>query len=768
MRAFATTSPTLVAVALLACATPVAASDGDARALLAEAAVFSASNSPPRAYWRGPVTDNFYGREGFARAADLCLKAFRTTDAAVTTRLDAVEGYVKNICEAHAIVDPGFASLQTGVRLADGMIREAAAMPGLEGAAEKRLASIASSFYYTVEDFPQALDWMKRSEFATANLGQRIWHYHVREWSKRFIACYEGIHGEDATYAALKEGKLDSYIHPIHVAQWCLSHGRRDEALELAEKAMDDPSAAFYGDWLGFYRSALDEIGFDAFEARFPKRLAHYLEINRKGWRSWYDQLTAWRRYSYGTSLTGNDSRWGDWIYEFVANAPTNSPYQPSAHEIYQASLRGRRPEVAAAAARKVVASTNAPAADALSARLLLAVFDAKKPRAALSAVLAALGKEADEKARLEGLVQAARHAMWMRREDIARALNDERERMIARAPREIACPYRDDIPADVTGILLSDLWLKGPRGILDRKYGDNINDLLATDMANAARSVTKDDGSPFRPTEFVAFCNRDGICILLFAYCDFVDACVSGLRRIGGYEGYLATEPGGPYMTFISDPPNGETSDAFITQYANGTGYRKPSLKDGTLKIEHAACKDGFATLLKIAWKPFFSAVPKDGTRWSFETIHWEQGGWSWGGSRSVHNNSSFGSLVFSGLSAANRRAVKRSLVRDGLSAFKRARDPNANGCLDFWRDPKLGDRDFYFARLKALEDDLCAWADRVKPGMTDADVDAVFDKAVFRWLNIDYIVARERADYLEAKFVGDEAPPTKMKPER
>ena len=218
MRAFATSSLAMAAVALVACASPTVASDCDARALLAEAAVFSASNTPPKAYWRGPITDNFYGREGFARAADLCLKAFRMTDAAVTTRLDAVEGYVKNICEAHAIVDPGFASLHAGARLADGMIREAAAMPGLEGVAEKRLASIASSFYYTIEDFPQALEWMKRSEFATASIGQRIWHYHVREWSKRFIACYEGIHGENATYAALKDGKLDNYIHPIHFA----------------------------------------------------------------------------------------------------------------------------------------------------------------------------------------------------------------------------------------------------------------------------------------------------------------------------------------------------------------------------------------------------------------------------------------------------------------------------------------------------------------------------------------------------------------------
>ena len=329
------------------------------------------------------------------------------------------------------------------------------------------------------------------------------------------------------------------------------------------------------------------------------------------------------------------------------------------------------------------------------------------------------------------------------------------REKAIARAPREIGCPYRDDIPADISGILASDLWLKGPRGVLDRKYGDNLDDLLATDMAGAARTVTRDDGTPFRPTEFTAFCNRDGLCILLFAYCDDADAVAAGDRRIGGYEGYLATDPGEPYTTFIADPPRGEASDAFITQYPNATGYRKPSVDDGTMKVEHQCREDGVATLLTFSWKPFFRAIPENGTRWHFEAIHWEQGGWSWGGSRSVHNNSSFGALVFTGLDGANRRAVRRTLVREGLAAFRRARDPNANGCLDFWRDPKLGDRDFYFARLKPLEDDLCAWAERVKPGLADADLDAVFENAVFRWLNIDYIVARERADYLGEKRV-------------
>ena len=730
--------------------------DAAARALLAEAAACAASNTPPKAYWRGPITDNFYGTEGFARAAELCLAAFRADGAAVTTRLDAVEGYVRNVCEAHAVVDPGFASLREGARLADGVIREAAAMPGLSGADERRLAAIASDFYYKTGDYPQALDWMKRSEFAAMAGGQRLWNYRCKVWSTRFVEVYERIHGEEAAYAALKTGELDRYIHPIHFAQWLLAHGRRDEALAMAEKAMDDPSVAFYADWLMFYQSALDDLGFDAFAEKFPPRLSRFFEINPRGWRSWYDRLTAWRKFSYGTSVVGNDSRWGDWIYDFVANVPTNVPAasRPPAHEIYQAALRGRRPEKAAEAARAVVASTNAPAADALSARLLLAVHDAKTPGAALKAVLTAIGGDADGKARLEGLTLAARHAMRMGREEVARALDDARWEAIARSPREIACPYRDDIPADISGILSSDLWLKRPRGVLDRKYGDNLDDLLATDMAGAARTVTKDDGTPFRPTEFTAFCNRDGLCILLFAYCDDADAVAAGDRRIGGYEGYLATDPGEPYTTFIADPPRGAASDAFITQYPNGTGYRKPSVGDGTMKVEHQCRKDGVATLLTFSWKPFFRAIPENGTRWHFEAIHWEQGGWSWGGSRSVHNNSSFGALVFTGLDAVNRRAVKRTLVREGLAAFRRARDPNANGCLDFWRDPKLGDRAFYFARLKALEDDLCAWAERAKPGMADADIDAVFDNAVFRWLNVDYIVARERAAYLEEQL--------------
>ena len=43
-----------------------------------------------------------------------------------------------------------------------------------------------------------------------------------------------------------------------------------------------------------------------------------------------------------------------------------------------------------------------------------------------------------------------------------------------------------------------------------------------------------------------------------------------------------------------------------------------------------------------------------------------------------------------------------------------------------------------------------------RVRADMSDADVAEVFDNAAIEWMNIDYIVARLRRDYLDARRTG------------
>ena len=198
-----------------------------------------------------------------------------------------------------------------------------------------------------------------------------------------------------------------------------------------------------------------------------------------------------------------------------------------------------------------------------------------------------------------------------------------------------------------------------------------------------------------------------------------------------------------------------GDTGDSFVTQYDNAN-FRRARQDDGAFTIQHQILDNGVATLIAFSWKAFFNRLPADGDAWSFEALHWEQGGYSWGGSQSVHNRSSFGSLVFANLTEANRRAIKRRLIPAAAAVYRNEIRP-ANGCVEIWEDPELGDRDFFSAAIKPLRETLDGYLKQVAPTMTDAEVDLLFDKAVPQWMNIKYVVADlRRAALAERRISG------------
>ena len=56
----------------------------------------------------------------------------------------------------------------------------------------------------------------------------------------------------------------------------------------------------------------------------------------------------------------------------------------------------------------------------------------------------------------------------------------------------------------------------------------------------------------------------------------------------------------------------------------------------------------------------------------------------------------------------------------------------------------------------IEPLQTRLSSYLPRVRADMSDADVAEVFDNAAIEWMNIDYIVARLRRDYLDARRTG------------
>ncbi len=405
-----------------------------------------------------------------------------------------------------------------------------------------------------------------------------------------------------------------------------------------------------------------------------------------------------------------------------------------------------------------MLAASNAPAA---RLQLQLVVAALKTPEAAAEsakaaqAVLAAVKRDdIPAKDQADAVLYAARVAMQARYYATADALDKIREAMLVPEPRRsITCPFLADTPGDISGWLASPLWKDAAkRGKLDRKYGDNLQFILDTDSSTVGRKVGDSTAAPVQPTEFIVACDADGVTILTVAPSQQMDAIADGFAGMGGYETYLTPGEHAPYYCFLVD--NGKLSDGFVTQYEN-RNFREARLDDGTIKSETRITPEGIATRVLLSWELFYNNLPSTGDKWQYDNIHWEGGGYTWGGTKTVHGRSPSGDIVFANMTPENLVAIKRRVIVKALAKYRAQKSGGANGVLDYWQDPELGDREFYLASVKPLVTKLDAYVPMVKKGMTAEDVETVFKEAVPSWMAIKYVIADLRKDYLDRKRI-------------
>jgi len=354
-----------------------------------------------------------------------------------------------------------------------------------------------------------------------------------------------------------------------------------------------------------------------------------------------------------------------------------------------------------------------------------------------------------------EKLSKAAKWLLKGGDETAARRVWAKREAIVPTPAQPVLdMAYWADAPHDIRGIVESERYRKAEKGYLNRRYGNNLKFLIETDSALLGRQMTTDDGKSFRPTEIFAFWDSFGVKILVRSFVDDPVAMKDGLLDPGGYEAYLATGIDDPYHCVMIDAhENGCHDDTFVTQYDNGTGFRRFSAKDRTLRVDTLYLEDGAAALLSVPWSAAFAAVPWKREAWFFEAIHWAHGGLSWGGSTSVHYRSMFGKLRFTGGDEASYAAVKRQLIFAAKAKLQNVQSPRQNGCVERWMDPELGDQEFYLARVKPLVTRLSAALGAVNAKTDAAGVCKVYDEAVDETLNIEYLVSRLRTEWVEEK---------------
>ena len=155
---------------------------------------------------------------------------------------------------------------------------------------------------------------------------------------------------------------------------------------------------------------------------------------------------------------------------------------------------------------------------------------------------------------------------------------------------------------------------------------------------------------------------------------------------------------------------------------------------------------------MVTLPWSAFYQKLPAaSGTEWRFECL---ADGHSWGGSQGVHESSSWGRLVFD-LKPGELAAIRRRLVYDTCKAWSRS-GHGALSAFDRWGDPVVGDPEFYEECLKPLEAELKAQAAKVRPDMSDDEVNEVYEKGAKVWIGLDHEIDALRREWLLGKLTG------------
>lgn len=557
------------------------------------------------------------------------------------------------------------------------------------------------------------------------------------------------------------EKALESYkLSPLATAAFFMENGKEEKSVRMYEKMIADKSVSFKDrsecveKLLQYYgREKNLKTFFETADKYIPALIAE----DEKAWQI-YPRFFSW--HYNRLNLNKNDD-FVKWAAEKVLSAPKVAPadFAKCNDMLFNLALKKHDLATAKNIVSKMLSVKELDPKTKLNYELCQAVLDSNgKKSGAVEKVNAAIKangiKDDDGKAKAEALLSAARTAMNAEYFDVAKEIYAAREKMLVpEPPRSITCQFLKNGPKDITEFMNSDYFKnKKNRAALDRKYGDNLQFLLDTDAALTSRKVTE-KSAEFTPTEFVTSCDENGVYFFFFAPTAKAKDLADGLTGMGGYETYLAAGTDEPYHCYLIDMPD-RISDGFVTQY-NNKDFRRTNRKDNTLNFTSRVYDNGVASLLFVSWDAFFNKLPKDGDKWDFEPIHWEQGGYSWGGSKSVHNRSSFGNVVFANMTKENLNAIKRRLISKAANAYRKELSAQ-NGYVEIWQDPELGDQKFYLEKVKPLQTELDGYLAQVKPGMTAEDVEFLYEKAVPQWMNIKFIVAEMRRDYLDEQFVG------------
>lgn len=560
----------------------------------------------------------------------------------------------------------------------------------------------------------------------------------------------------------LLTGDLRQYLDDGMVIHLCCEIGHGDKVEALAQKRFNDPKMARGArrEIENIIRPNNNAITFAAYKAKFDKFMLPYLKTHGDEFADVLNNILNSRNWHFAT--VASDPAFNDWILAMNDLAPEGKKLP--ADKLFDLTYDSKDLAKAKKYAAEIIKMEKPNAAKLEKAKLFLALADKfDNPKGAVKSVAKYIKglENADAKKVANTYLDATKIALVFAREEVVRALYGEYVSHIVRlAQNETTCAFIKGAPQNIADILRSPFYnSKAKKAQLDRKYGNNLQFVLETDAAMTGRNVSHSAISARYPDLFT-FCDEEGVKLIINVYVDKmeIEKFKAGFGNLPSYEAYIAAGIDQPYNAFLFNPPATKLDMGFLTQYDNGTGYRNLDTDKNNFILSHYVGNDSIATMLSLSWKAFFERIPQNGDKWYFEPLVWTQGGLSWGGSESVHNRSSFGTLVFADMTDENRTLIKRRLLPVAKQIYTRAKSARSNGEVEIWQDNELGDRVFYKEVLAPVIAELDTYADRIKFDMSDEDVNDIFDNAASRMFNIKYIVSALRTDYLDAKRVRGE----------
>lgn len=283
-------------------------------------------------------------------------------------------------------------------------------------------------------------------------------------------------------------------------------------------------------------------------------------------------------------------------------------------------------------------------------------------------------------------------------------------------------------------------------------KYGGSM-DFLATDVStgNRGSGIGTKTAEKIRYSEWSAVCDRNGVSFFLRSYDDRAKEIEAGTLGGGVYEIYLAPGENQPYHCYLPEVGNSKCP-VWHTTYPNEKTRRL-----NTAVSDELFHPDGCTVRFFIPWEIYYDLLPDTPEKyWEGDFVHWSRhGGYSWNALVSIHSRSSWGKLRFD-IPAEGLREIRIRQIVKAMKKYAEAKDLNNNGALVVWKDPVLGDPEFYEKDLKSLETELDSYVKMVdlKEEMKPETVEFLWNRAVPAWNEIAFRVAEKRRSWLENRF--------------